>query len=89
MFKSGCFAFVGITSTLPVLGYQKEKPKLESVFETKKAIEPEIKVIEPAAVEEAKEVKEDQDKPDSAKASPGKDKVDLKDIDQQLDEILG
>lgn len=49
------------------------EPKLESVFETKREIEPEE---EPTPATKPEVTKE-------------KEKVDLKDIDQQLDEILG
>ena len=60
------------------------EPKLESVFETKAEVKPEAEVKEPAPVEESGAEKEE--KPVKEK---DKDKVDLKDIDQQLDEILG
>ena len=50
------------------------EPKLESVFETKTEVKSAEE--EPTPAKEPEVVKE-------------KDKVDLKDIDQQLDEILG
>ena len=62
------------------------EPKLESVFETKTPASVEDSGVA-KEVEKMEEVKEEkEEKPVKEKE---KDKVDLKDIDQQLDEILG